>query len=49
MTHYPTLASDIEELKRTAEAINPNVKTLKQKDAVRMYFAKACEVLKKMN
>ncbi len=49
MAKYPTMASDIEELKRAAEAIDPNVKTLKQKDAVRMYFAKACEVLKKMN
>ncbi len=49
MAKYPTLANDIEELKHAAEAVNPEVLTLKQKDAVRMYFAKACEVLKKMN
>ena len=49
MAKYPTLANDIEELKHAAEAVNPNVLALKQKDAVKNYFAKACEVLKKMN
>ena len=46
---YPGLANDVEELKRASESIKPGVLTLAQKDAVKNYFAKAADLLQKMN
>ena len=46
---YPDLANEVEELKSAAAAIKPEVLTLEQKDAVKNYFAKAADLLKKMN
>lgn len=46
---YPDLADEVEELKSAAGSINPEIHTLKQKDAVKNYFAKASELLEKMS
>ncbi len=46
---FPSLENDIVELIKASEAINPDVLALKQKDAVKNYFRKAAELLKKMN
>ncbi len=46
---YPSLANEVKELKIAAESINPQVLTLQQKDSVKNYFAKASDLLKKMN
>lgn len=46
---YPSLASDVVELKSASELIKPGVLTLDQKDAVKNYFAKASDLLQKMN
>jgi hypothetical protein len=46
---YPSLADDAKELKSASESINPDVLTLQQKDAVKNYFAKASDLLQKMN
>jgi hypothetical protein len=46
---YPGLADEVEELKSASESINPEVLTLEQKDAVKNYFAKASDLLQKMN
>ena len=45
---YPDLADEVKELKSASESINPEVLTLKQKDAVKNYFAKASDLLQKM-
>ena len=46
---YPGLAGEVEELKSASESIKPGVLTLEQKDAVKNYFAKASDLLQKMN
>jgi hypothetical protein len=47
--HYPGLADEAGELKRASQSINPKVLTLEQRDAVKNYFAKASDLLQKMN
>lgn len=49
MAKYPKLANEVEELKRASNEIDPLANTLEQKDAVKNYFAKAADLLKKMN
>jgi histidyl-tRNA synthetase len=46
---YPGLSDEVEELKSASKSINPIVLTLEQQDAVKNYFAKASDLLKKMN
>ena len=46
---YPGLADEVEELKSASASINPDVLTLNQKDAVKNFFAKAADILQKMN
>ncbi|WP_296619608.1 hypothetical protein [Marivirga sp.] len=46
---YPSLADEVEELKSASESIKLGVLTLEQKDAVKNYFAKAADLLQKMN
>lgn len=46
---YPGLADEVEELKSASTAIDPLALTLEQKDAVKNYFAKAADLLEKMN
>ncbi|PKO95394.1 MAG: hypothetical protein CVU12_10200 [Bacteroidetes bacterium HGW-Bacteroidetes-7] len=46
---YPSLTQEVDELKNAAASINPEVLTLDQKDAVKNFFAKASDLLKKMN
>ncbi len=46
---FPDLADEVEELKSASESIKPGVLTLEQKDAVKNYFAKAANLLQKMN
>jgi hypothetical protein len=46
---YAGLADEVEELKSASESIKPGVLTLEQKDAVKNYFAKAADLLQKMN
>lgn len=46
---YPGLADEVEELKSASESIKPGVLTLEQKGAVKNYFAKASDLLQKMN
>lgn len=49
LAKYPTLTNEVEELKSASTAIDPSVNTLEQKDAVKNYFAKAADLLEKMN
>ncbi len=49
LAKYPTLTDEVEELKSASAAIDPLAITLEQKDAVKNYFAKAADLLKKMN
>ena len=49
LAKYPWLSDEVEELKNASVAINPEVNTLEQKDAVKNYFAKAADLLEKMN
>lgn len=46
---YPSLANEIVELKSALELIKPGELTLEQRDAVKNYFAKASDLLQKMN
>jgi hypothetical protein len=46
---YPGLASEVNELRSASASINPETLTLDQRDAVKNYFAKAADLLKKMN
>lgn len=46
---YPGLADEVQELKSASKSIKPEVLTLDQKDAVKNYFAKASDLLQKMN
>lgn len=47
--NYPGLASEVNELRSASASINPEILTLEQRDAVKNYFAKASDLLKKMN
>jgi hypothetical protein len=49
LAKYPWLSEEVEELKSASTAINPLALTLGQKDAVMNYFAKAADILDKMN
>ena len=49
LAKYPSLSDEVEELKSASAAIDPLAPTLGQKDAVKNYFAKAADLLKKMN
>ncbi len=49
LAKYPGLSDEVEELKLASAAIDPLAITLEQKDAVKNYFAKAADLLKKMN
>ena len=46
---YPDLTDEVDELKSASTAISPLELTLEQKDAVKNYFAKASDLLQKMN
>jgi hypothetical protein len=46
---YQGLADEVEALRSASESIKPGVLTLEQKDAVKNYFAKASDLLQKMN
>jgi hypothetical protein len=46
---YPGLADEVTALQSASAAIKPGVLTLDQKDAVKNYFAKASDLLQKMN
>lgn len=47
--NYPSLADEVAALKSGSESIKLGVLTLDQKDAVKNYFAKSADLLKKMN
>jgi hypothetical protein len=49
LAKYPWLSEEVEELKSASNAINPDVNTLEQNVAVKNYFAKAADILDKMN
>jgi hypothetical protein len=46
---YPELTNEVTALKSASESIKPGVLTLDQKDAIKNYFAKAADLLQKMN
>lgn len=46
---YPSLANEAANVKTAAAAINPELLTLEQRDAVKHYFHEAAELLQKMN
>jgi hypothetical protein len=46
---YPGLADEVEELRSASESIKPGVLALEQKGAIKNYFSKASDLLKKMN
>lgn len=46
---FPSLTNEVAELKNASESIKPNVLTLNQKVEVRTFFAKAANLLQKMN
>lgn len=46
---YPGLVDEVTALKSASESIKPGLLTLEQKDAVKNYFVKASDLLKKMN
>lgn len=49
MAKYPGLADEVEALKSASESIKPEILTLNQKDEVKNFFAKASDLLQKMN
>jgi len=49
LAKYPWLSEEVDALKNAATAINPEILTLEQRDAVKNYFAKAADILDKMN
>ena len=49
LAKYPWLSDEVEELKNASTSINPLARTIEQKDAVKNYFAKAADLLEKMN
>jgi hypothetical protein len=46
---FPGLTNEVAELRNASSSINPDVLTLDQKDAVKSFFRKAADLLKKMN
>lgn len=46
---FPNLTSDVEEVKKAVENINPDTQTLNQKDQINEFFEEAGEVLEKMS
>jgi uncharacterized protein YxeA len=46
---YPGLTVEVDELRNASASIKPEVLTLEQRDAVKNYFAKASDLLQKMN
>ncbi|MCK9281638.1 MAG: hypothetical protein M0P71_13515 [Melioribacteraceae bacterium] len=46
---YPGLTNEVTELKNASESIKPGILTLNQKNEVKTFFAKAADLLKKMN
>lgn len=46
---YPGLANEARAVKDAAMAINPEILTLDQKDAVKTFFSNAADILQKMN
>ena len=46
---YPNLTNEVEEVRGACAAINPNVLTLDQKEAVKSFFRKSADILEKMN
>ena len=46
---YPSLADEVTALQSASESVKPDVLTLDQKEAVKNYFAKAADLLEKMN
>ncbi len=46
---YPGLANEAATLKSSCDAINPDVLTLDQKDAIKSFFSNAADILQKMN
>lgn len=46
---FPELSKEAEDLKGASASIKPEVLTLEQKDAVKSYFEKSADLLKKMN
>lgn len=49
LAKYPWLTDEVDELKSASTSINPEELTLGQKNAVMNYFAKAADLLQKMN
>jgi flagellar biosynthesis/type III secretory pathway M-ring protein FliF/YscJ len=49
LAKYPGLTAEVDELKSASASINPEEYTLGQKDEVKNYFAKASNLLEKMN
>jgi hypothetical protein len=49
LAKYPWLSEEVEDLKSASMAINPDAPVVEQKDAVHDYFAKAADILEKMN
>lgn len=49
LARYPWLTEEVDELKNASTAIQPEVLTIKQKDAIINYFAVASDLLHKMN
>lgn len=47
--NYPSLIDEVKELKSASESIKAGVLALEQKDVVKNYFAKAADLLQKMN
>lgn len=46
---YPSLSAEATDVKSAAAAITPETLTLDQRDAVKLFFKKAADLLKKMN
>ena len=49
LAKYPWLTDEVEELRNASTLINPEVLISGQKDAIMNYFAKAADLLQKMN
>lgn len=46
---FPSLSAEVTEVKSAASAIDPEILTLDQKDAVKSFFKKTADLLNKMN
>lgn len=49
LSKYPDLSNESTELSVSKNSINPNVHALNQRDAVKLFFNKAANLLRKMN